>query len=143
MSNSVGWGDNMVCVNGERKDISELDRPTACNELDKLTKKIHSLSHENRLANKGWRGVVLKLIGVKLDQGNDLCEIVQRNLIYIIKDESCLSQSWGKLVHEKNLLLHSNSLANKGWRGTVLKLIGVKLEQGKIGVGVFCRKGAE
>lgn len=59
---------NTVEVNGERKHIHDLDPVTLSQEWTKLRKEVNSLYDYNSQVSKGWRGVILSLIGVKLPQ---------------------------------------------------------------------------
>lgn len=64
--NTTGKGINTVFVNGEVKHITELDELTLCNEWSKLKNESKELYEINRIANSGWRGFILRLIGVSL-----------------------------------------------------------------------------
>jgi hypothetical protein len=64
----TGYGINTVEVNGEIKHIHDLDPVTLSQEWTKLRKEVNSLYDYNRKVSKGWRGVILSLIGVKLPQ---------------------------------------------------------------------------
>ncbi|ENN6236919.1 hypothetical protein AB9W54_004303 [Salmonella enterica] len=66
VGNTTGKGINTVCVNGEVKHITELDELTLCNEWSKLKRENNELYEVNRIANSGWRGFILRLIGVSL-----------------------------------------------------------------------------
>lgn len=63
---NVGNGINTVIINGEVKHITDLDDITLCAEWAKLIKERNELYKINQQANKGWRGLVLHLIGVSL-----------------------------------------------------------------------------
>lgn len=65
MSNT-GNGINTVHLNGEVKHITELDDLTLCNEWSKLIREINELYNINKAINAGWRGFILRLIGVSL-----------------------------------------------------------------------------
>jgi hypothetical protein len=63
---NVGKCINTVIINGEVKHITDLDDITLCSEWAKLIKERNELYKINKQANKGWRGLVLRLIGVSL-----------------------------------------------------------------------------
>ncbi|CAH0300249.1 hypothetical protein SRABI13_04361 [Erwinia aphidicola] len=62
----TGNGINTVSVNGKLKHITELDDLTLCNEWLKLKKDNDQLYEFNREVSKGWRGFILKIIGINL-----------------------------------------------------------------------------
>ncbi|AZV12405.1 hypothetical protein BCO33_22665 [Salmonella enterica] len=59
-------GINTVNLNGEVKHITELDDLSLCNEWTKIKEENNHLYEINREANRGWRGFILKIIGVNL-----------------------------------------------------------------------------
>lgn len=63
---STGNGINTVTVNGKVKHITELDYITLCLEWTKLREENNRLYEINNQANRGWRGFILRLIGVNL-----------------------------------------------------------------------------
>ncbi|MFZ3896672.1 hypothetical protein [Salmonella enterica] len=69
----IGNGINTVNINGEVKHISELDPATLCIEWAKLKNENAELYRCNREANSGWRGLILRLIGVRLPDGKTIC----------------------------------------------------------------------
>lgn len=60
----TGNGINTVTVNGKVKHITELDYITLCLEWTKLREENNRLYEINNKANRGWRGFILRLIGV-------------------------------------------------------------------------------
>lgn len=60
----TGNGINTVTVNGKVKHITELDDITLCLEWTKLREENNRLYEINNQANRGWRGFILRLIGV-------------------------------------------------------------------------------
>lgn len=62
---SVVGGINTVKINGEIVHITDLEPLQLCNEWSKL-KEINDLYTINARANSGWRGLVLRLIGINL-----------------------------------------------------------------------------
>ncbi len=63
----TGNGINTVTVNGKVKHITELDDITLCLEWTKLREENNRLYEINNPgANRGWRGFILRLIGVNL-----------------------------------------------------------------------------
>ncbi|HHQ6236906.1 TPA: hypothetical protein ACSRG2_004993 [Klebsiella pneumoniae] len=69
----VGKGINTVRVNGEVKHISELDPVTLSIEWSKLKNENSELYRCIKEANSGWRGFILRLIGVRLPDGKAIC----------------------------------------------------------------------
>ena len=63
---STGTGLNTVRVGDEVRHITELDAATLTAEWAKLKNENADLYGYNRKVNQGWRGVVLRLIGVHL-----------------------------------------------------------------------------
>ncbi|HDL8055946.1 TPA: hypothetical protein U5E31_003982 [Yersinia enterocolitica] len=61
-----GDGINTVRLNGEVRHILDLDEQSLCSEWSKLKRENNELYQINRLANSGWRGLILRLIGVVL-----------------------------------------------------------------------------
>ncbi|MGW9796914.1 hypothetical protein ACUW9M_005198 [Serratia sp. 121840015-2] len=68
---NIGNGINTVVFNGEVKHITDLDDITLCSEWEKLIKERNTLYKINQQANKGWRGFILRLIGVSLPSQGD------------------------------------------------------------------------
>lgn len=64
----TGNGINTVTVNGKVKHITELDYITLCLEWTKLREENNRLYEINNKANRGWRGFILRLIGVNLPE---------------------------------------------------------------------------
>lgn len=62
----TGTGINTVCINGEVKHITELDALTLCNEWTKLKNEYAALYSYHREVNQGWRGFIMRLMGVTL-----------------------------------------------------------------------------
>ena len=62
----TGTGVNTVRIGGEVKHITELDATTLSNEWSKLKTENADLYGYNRKVNQGWRGFILRLIGVNL-----------------------------------------------------------------------------
>ncbi|HBZ8586293.1 TPA: hypothetical protein MM852_003586 [Salmonella enterica subsp. enterica] len=56
----------VVRINGEIKHITELDAITLSNEWSKLKNENADLYRYNHQVSQGWRGLVLRLIGVHL-----------------------------------------------------------------------------
>lgn len=61
-----GDGINTVRLNGEVRHILDLDEQSLCSEWSKLKRENNELYQINRRANQGWRGLILRLIGVVL-----------------------------------------------------------------------------
>jgi len=59
-------GINTVKINGEYVHITDLDSQTLCAEWTKRQSELNELYAINAKANEGWRGMLLKLIGIKL-----------------------------------------------------------------------------
>ena len=59
-------GINTALVNGEYQHITDVDHTVLCNEWSARQREISDLYNINAKANEGWRGVILKLIGVHL-----------------------------------------------------------------------------
>jgi len=68
----TGKGINTVEIDGEVKHITDLDPATLSSEWAKRQRELGELYRINAEANKGWRGVLLGLIGVHLP---DKCTI--------------------------------------------------------------------
>lgn len=62
----TGSGINTVQINGEVKHITELDALTLSKEWEKLKNENAALYSYNREVNQGWRGFILRLVGVNL-----------------------------------------------------------------------------
>lgn len=65
----TGNGINTVIINGEIKHISDLDPLTLSKEWTKLKNENAELYRVNKEASSGWRGFILRLIGVRLADG--------------------------------------------------------------------------
>lgn len=63
-----GRGINTVVIGGEVKHITDLDEVTLCNEWSKMRREINNLYDANRIANSGWKGFVIRLLGIKLPE---------------------------------------------------------------------------
>jgi hypothetical protein len=59
-------GINTVLIDGEYRHITDVGQTVLCNEWSKRQREINELYSINTKANKGWRGVILKLIGINL-----------------------------------------------------------------------------
>lgn len=68
-----GEGINTVRINGEVKHITELDPVTLCLEWTKLKNENKELYRCIDEANSGWRGFILRMIGVHLPDGKVIC----------------------------------------------------------------------
>lgn len=66
----TGSGNNTVRINGEIKHVTELDPVTLSNEWSKLKNENADLYSYNRQVNKGWRGFILRLLGIHLPDKN-------------------------------------------------------------------------
>ncbi|MDI5545539.1 hypothetical protein MJL92_22255, partial [Salmonella enterica subsp. enterica serovar Cerro] len=62
----TGNGINTVRINNEVKHITELDPVTLSLEWAKLKNENNELYRSIKEANSGWRGFILRLIGVHL-----------------------------------------------------------------------------
>lgn len=62
----TGNGHNTVRIGDEVKHITELDAMTLTSEWLKLKTENADLYAYHRKVNRGWRGFVLRLIGVHL-----------------------------------------------------------------------------
>lgn len=69
----TGRGINTVCIGDEVKHITELDALTLMHEWSKLTKENADLYDYNRQVNRGWRGFILRLMGIHLPEKNRVC----------------------------------------------------------------------
>ncbi|EFW4512415.1 TPA: hypothetical protein JLM68_004253 [Escherichia coli] len=65
---NTGRGINTVVIGDELKHITDLDEVTLCNEWAKMRREINNLYAVNKSANSGWRGFVLRLLGIKLPE---------------------------------------------------------------------------
>jgi hypothetical protein len=63
---NAGAGINTLWINGEIKHIFELDELTLQAEWAKLKKEIDDLYQINAIANSGWRGIILRFLGISL-----------------------------------------------------------------------------
>ncbi|ENG8827659.1 hypothetical protein ABVL22_004264 [Salmonella enterica] len=61
-----GEGINTVHINGKIIHITDLDPLTLCNEWSKLKNENRALYCYNQQINKGWRGLILRFIGIHL-----------------------------------------------------------------------------
>lgn len=73
MAMNTGQGINTVRINGEIKHISDLDPVTLSMEWTKLKNENNELYRCIREANSGWRGFILRIIGVRLPDGYTIC----------------------------------------------------------------------
>ncbi|STU60802.1 Uncharacterised protein [Klebsiella pneumoniae] len=64
----TGRGINTVRIGDEVKHITELDALTLMHEWSKLTKENADLYDYNRQVNRGWRGFILRLMGIHLPE---------------------------------------------------------------------------
>ena len=62
----TGGGINTVRIDGEYIHITDLDHKILCSEWAKLRSELTNLKNINAKASEGWRGVVLRIIGVRL-----------------------------------------------------------------------------
>lgn len=69
---TTGDGINTVRTGNEVKHITELDALTLCNEWSKLKKENSDLYEYHRKINSGWRGVILRLLGIHLPDKKDI-----------------------------------------------------------------------
>ena len=69
----TGRGINTVRIGDEVKHITELDALTLMHEWSKLTKENADLYDYNRQVNRGWRGFILRLMGIHLPEKNRVC----------------------------------------------------------------------
>lgn len=65
-------GINTVRINNEVKHITELDPVTLSLEWAKLKNENNELYRSIKEANSGWRGFILRLIGVHLPDGKTI-----------------------------------------------------------------------
>ena len=68
----TGSGMNTVRIKNQVKHISELDSETLSLEWNKLKNENNELYRCIKEANSGWRGFVLRLIGVHLPDGKTI-----------------------------------------------------------------------
>lgn len=61
-----GRGINTVILGKEVKHILDLDDVTLCGEWSKLNRELADLYDINKKANSGWKGFVLRLLGINL-----------------------------------------------------------------------------
>ncbi|EKC4415757.1 hypothetical protein OP037_004294 [Salmonella enterica] len=66
----TGNGVNTVYINGEMKRITELDAITLSNEWSKLKNENAALYSYNRQVTQGYRGFILRLMGIHLPDGD-------------------------------------------------------------------------
>ncbi|HBB1466762.1 TPA: hypothetical protein J0523_004790, partial [Escherichia coli] len=62
----TAYGIHTVIVEGEAKHITALDDVTLCNEWAKLKRENNRLYAANEKICSGWRGFVLRLLGITL-----------------------------------------------------------------------------
>ncbi|HAG4612912.1 TPA: hypothetical protein G8549_004525 [Salmonella enterica] len=67
-----GEGINTVRINGEVKHITELDPVTLSLEWTKLKNENKELYRCIDEANSGWRGFILRLMGIRLPDGKTI-----------------------------------------------------------------------
>lgn len=63
-------GINTIQINGQHVHIIDLDEQTLCAEWAKRQREINELYSINAKANEGWRGMLLKLMGIHLPDKN-------------------------------------------------------------------------
>lgn len=63
-----GRGVNTVVIDGDVKHILELEPDVLCHEWTLLVAENYSLYQTNKNANLGWRGFVLRFLGIHLPQ---------------------------------------------------------------------------
>lgn len=63
-----GGGINTVVVDGKRVHITDLAPVRLCAEWSERQREINALYEANRRAYQGWRGVILRLLGIKLPE---------------------------------------------------------------------------
>lgn len=59
-------GINTVEIDSEFVHITDLPAEILCREWTKRQREIHALYDANRRANIGWRGILLRAIGINL-----------------------------------------------------------------------------
>ncbi|SUX79721.1 Uncharacterised protein [Citrobacter youngae] len=69
----TGTGINTVRIGDEVKHITELDAQTLMHEWSKLKKENADLYDYNRQVIRGWRGFILRLMGIHLPDKNHVC----------------------------------------------------------------------
>lgn len=69
----TGRGINTVRIGDEVKHITELDALTLMHEWSKLKKENADLYDYNRQVNRGWRGFILRLMGIHLPEKKRHC----------------------------------------------------------------------
>ncbi|EAO8023258.1 hypothetical protein EFH81_24885 [Salmonella enterica] len=69
---TTGDGINTVRISNEVKHITELDALILCSEWAKLKKENSDLYEYHREINSGWRGVILRLLGIYLPDKRDV-----------------------------------------------------------------------
>ncbi|MEY7395835.1 hypothetical protein [Pantoea stewartii] len=65
---STGRGKNTVVINNEVKHITDLDNVTLCQEWNKVHDELNDLYLINKKANSGWKGAILRLLGINLPE---------------------------------------------------------------------------
>lgn len=68
----IKGGINTVKINGEYVHVIDLDPQTLCAEWSKIQREIADLYAINAKANEGWRGMLLKLMGIHLPDKNGI-----------------------------------------------------------------------
>ncbi|MGG5276372.1 hypothetical protein [Pseudomonas syringae pv. coryli] len=63
-----GGGINTVFLNGEYVHITDLDDDALCTVWAERQRTLNDLYEVNKQANEGWRGAVLRLIGIRLPE---------------------------------------------------------------------------
>ena len=69
----TGRGINTVRIGDEVKHIAELDALTLMHEWSKLKKENADLYDYNGQVNRGWRGFILRLMGIHLPEKKRVC----------------------------------------------------------------------
>lgn len=69
----TGRGINSVNINGEIKHISDLEPMTLNIEWSKLKNENAELYRCIKEANSGWRGFILRMLGINLPDGKIIC----------------------------------------------------------------------
>lgn len=67
-TSAPGGGINTVVVDGERVHITDLDPVRLCAEWSERQREINAMYEANRRAYQGWRGVILRMLGIKLPE---------------------------------------------------------------------------
>lgn len=64
----VNRGINTVVINGQVRHITDLDPLTLISQWSNLIEEQRSLYAANKTASSGWRGFLLRLLGINLPQ---------------------------------------------------------------------------